>query len=34
MSDTVSIYVHRKTMGDFFTGMTFGDQLEMGTTMV
>ena len=34
MSGTVSMYVHRKTMGDFFTGMTYGDQLEMGTAVV
>ena len=34
MSDTVSIYVQRKTMGDFFTGMTYGDQLEIGTAVV
>ena len=27
--------LHRvKTMGDFFTGMTYGDQLEMGTAVV
>ena len=34
MSDSVSMYVHRKTMGDFFAGMTFGDQLEMGIAIV
>ena len=27
-------YVERKTMGDFFTGMTYGDQLEMGMAVV
>ena len=34
MPGTVSIYVQRKTMGDFFTGMTYGDQLEIGTAVV
>jgi hypothetical protein len=34
MRDTVSMYVHRKSMGDFFTGLSYGDQLEMGTAVV
>jgi|EP01046_Picozoa_sp_COSAG06_P052055 hypothetical protein len=31
------MYVHRKNidnMGDFFTGLSYGDQLEMGTAVV
>ena len=28
------MYVHRKNMGDFFTGLSYGDQLEMGTAIV
>jgi len=28
------MYVHRKIMGDFFTGLSYGDQLEMGTAVV
>ena len=33
-SDTVSMFIERKTMGDFFSGMTFGDQPEMGMAVV
>ena len=28
------MYIQRNEMGDFFTGMTYGDQLEMGTAVV
>ena len=27
------MYVQRKTMGDFFSGMTFGDQLDREAEM-
>jgi hypothetical protein len=28
------MYVQRNAMGDFFTGLSYGDQLEMGTAIV